>query len=195
MFKAELIYLLVTYKYVIMVPLAFVEGHVISLIAGFLSQTGQLNPFISGICIASGNVIGDIVLYWLGYTKGERFVQKWGKYISLDDERIARGKEIFHKHKSKILFFSKVTNGFGLAIAILFTAGIMRIKFSTYLFWNVVGEFVWTSSLITVGYFLGNVYTAVDNVIFRTGIVMLCLVVFFVSFLFIKRFIGTKFNT
>lgn len=192
MSKAEILYLLVTYKYLLLIPIAFFEGHIISMIVGFLARLGQINPFLGGFFIVLGNLIGDVTLYWLGFHKGAGFVRRWGKYFGLNSARVEKGREIFHEHKTWILLISKLTNGLGLAMAVLFTAGMMRIRFRTYMFWNIFGECLWTASLISVGYFLGNIYTSVDNVIIKIGGVVIVFVVIFLVFINVRRLIEEK---
>jgi membrane-associated protein len=192
MLKEHIIYLLITYKYSIIVPLAFLEGHFISLLVGFLARNGQLNIFIAGMCVMAGNLLGDIVLYWLGYFKGEKFLKKWSRYVGISDEKITKTRSLYSVHKSKILLLSKVTNGFGLSMAILFTAGIVRIGFLEYLFWNIIGESIWTGSLISIGYFLGDVYLTVDSIFFKMGIVVLFLLIVISLFYYLRKILKTK---
>ncbi len=195
MLKSKLIFLILTYKYPLLVPLALLEGHLISLIAGFIAHTtGQLNPFIAGACIVLGNLIGDVTLYWIGYYRGEKFVHKWGKKFGMTDESLEKGRAIFLKYHNPILFVSKITNGLGLAIAVLITAGMMRVRFMTYLLWNIFGEVIWTTGLICVGYFLGNVYESVDGIIGKIGSVVIILAILVAGYFYIKTAIKKKMN-
>lgn len=175
----HLLTLFETYKYFILFPIAILEGHVISLIVGFWARLGSLNPFIAGAVIMSGNLTGDMLIYWAGYKKGEQFLNRFGKYVGITTNSIASSKKLFEKHHNLILFLSKLTNGFGLIMAILFTAGMAKVPFRTYMLWNFLGELVWTSSLITLGYIFGHLYTQVEGVISQVGFgVIICLGVF-----------------
>lgn len=156
-------------KYLFIVILAFLEGHIISLICGFLARLGMVNIFLAWLSISLGNLIGDVVLYWLGFKYGMRFVNKYGKYFGLNKELVEKATGIFHRHKKSILFSSKLTNGFGMAMPILFTAGSIKIPFKTYMFWNVFGEFIWTATLLSLGYFLGQI-VFINNIMLRIGL-------------------------
>jgi len=166
-----LIQLIIDYKYWILIPTAFLEGHIITLIAGFLSRLGYLNPFLAGVCVAFGNLLGDVALYWLGYYKGANVATSWGKYFGITEASIERVTNIFHTHKKRILLISKLTNGFGLAMAVLFTAGITRIPFRAFMFWNIIGEILWTGILVSLGFFLGHLYTVIDSIVWRVSMV------------------------
>ena len=171
MTTATFLALFATYKYFALFPIAVLEGHLISLIVGFLGRLGYLNPIIAGAVIMSGNLTGDVLLYWLGYHKGETFLKKFGKYIGVTEERMVKSKELFQQYHGRILFLAKLTNGFGLITAILFTAGLARVPFRTYLLWNILGEAMWTFTLVSLGYFFGNIYTQVGDAISKAGLI------------------------
>ena len=169
--ESDLIQFIIVYKYILLVPAAFVEGHIITLIAGFLSRLGYLNPFLAGISVIFGNLLGDITLYWLGYYKGVAVAKGWGKYFGITEASIEKMTQVFHHRTGRILLISKLTNGFGLAMAVLFTAGLTRIPFRTFILWNTIGECLWTGIRISGGFFLGQLYVVVDNAIWRVGVV------------------------
>ena len=168
------------------------EGHIISLLSGFLSRQGYLNPWFAGMCIAAGNLIGDIVLYWLGYHRGEKFIRRRGTYLGMTEAHVEKGRVLFHKYKGHILFFSKLTNGFGFAMAILFSAGVVKIPFRTFMLWNLFGEILWTGLLISIGYFLGNLYAQVGSTISKVSILVVGAVVLLVVSARMKKYFKNK---
>jgi membrane protein DedA with SNARE-associated domain len=174
--------LIIKYKYLILFPLGIIEGHLISLLAGVLAHNEYLNPFLAGLVIGLGNLFGDLILYILGYYKGIPFIKKYGNYFGIKEESLDKVNILFHKHKNYVLFLSKITNGFGLAMAILFTAGAVKIPFRIYLFWNILGETIWTGLLISLGYFLsdlyGNVSSGLSKVFLITGTLVILIFVF-----------------
>jgi membrane protein DedA with SNARE-associated domain len=181
---SSLVQFIIVYKYILLVPAAFVEGHIITLIAGFLARLGYLNPFLAGVSVAFGNLLGDVALYWLGYHKGHAVARSWGKYFGITEASIEKTTKVFHSHTNRILLISKLTNGFGLAMAVLFTAGLTRIPFRVFMVWNVIGECLWTGILISLGFFLGQLYIVVDTVIWRIGVVGVSLTLIFLSIRF-----------
>jgi membrane protein DedA with SNARE-associated domain len=120
--------------------------------------------------------------YLIGKYKGVAFVRKFGKYVGLNDEKIERGRELFNTHGIKILLGAKLTNGFGIIIAILFVSGMYRIDFKKYLAMNFIGEIIWSGVLLGVGYFFGNLYNQIDNVFYKMGLIGLCIVAVVVIF-------------
>lgn len=155
--------LLLTYRYVIVVPVAIFEGPLLMMISGLLVRTGFFYFTPLYLCLMLGDVFGDVLWYWIGRTLGHRFVRKYGKYVSITEENIARVEKIFHTYPNSILVISKLTMGFGFALVTLFTAGLVKIPFKKYLALNLVGQFAWTAILMGIGYFLGNFYVALNN--------------------------------
>ncbi len=182
--ESSLIDFIIVYKYILLVPAAFVEGHIVTLIAGFLARLGYLNLLLAGISVIFGNLLGDVALYWLGYHKGIAVAKGWGKYFGITEASIEKMTEVFHHRTSRILLISKLTNGFGLAMVVLFTAGLTRIPFRAFMLWNTIGECLWTGILISVGFFLGQLYVVVDNAIWRIGVVGFSLGLIFLAIRF-----------
>ena len=161
-----------------MVPLALFEGPLVMMISGFLVRTGFLSFWPSYFLLMLGDLIGDVVWYCLGFFYGHGFIKKFGKYFSLDEKHIQAVSKIFHRYHNTILIVSKITMGFGFAVVTLFTAGMVKISFRKYITLNVVGQFVWTGILMSVGYFLGNEYTSINNYIGKIAMIALIIVVF-----------------
>ncbi len=154
-----LINLILTYKYLFILPAAVIEGPVISMICGFLLRLNYFTFFSLYFVLMLGDLLGDILWYYLGYHFGHRFIRRFGKYVSITEEKIALVEKFFHRYHASILFISKITTGFGFSIVTLFTAGLVRVPFKKYILLNVSGQFIWTGMLIAVGYFFGELYT------------------------------------
>jgi membrane-associated protein len=170
--------LLTQYRYAIIVPIAIVEGPIISLIAGFVVRFGPLDFIPTYFALMAGDLIGDVLWYWIGRRWGEVFVTRFGRYVSITKDNIDVTKKMFERHHSKILIASKLTTGFGLAPAILFTAGMSRVSFARYMSINIFGQFVWTAILVAVGYFFGNFYAQINNNFQRIEVIALVVVLF-----------------
>jgi membrane protein DedA with SNARE-associated domain len=163
--------------YLIIAVLSSIEGPILSLVGGVLIHAGYF-PFLPlYITLMIGDMIGDTFWYSLGYFFGHGFIRRFGKYVSITEENVEHITKIFHRYTYRILFISKITMGFGFALATLMAAGMAKISFSKYMLTNVVGQFIWTGLLIAVGYFLGQVYTQVNDIIGKISVVALFIIV------------------
>lgn len=184
----SLTHLIILYRYELLIPAAFFEGHVISLIAGLLSSLGYLNFFLSWLCIVIGNLLGDIWLYWLGYHTGNAFARHLTRFLGIKTESIEKVKGIFSKHEGGVLFASKLTNGFGLAMVVLYTAGTIKVDFKKYMLWNLLGEAVWTLFLLSIGYFFAFSIVYVENITSRIGLLVAGALTVLIVIMFVRSY-------
>lgn len=167
---------LLAYRYPIAYPLGIIEGPVVMMISGFLVRLGFFDFWPIYLVLVAGDLTGDIVWYLVGRHGGRPLIEKYGHWLNIDLKNVERAELFFHKHQTKILFVSKLTTGFGFAIATLIAAGAARVPFKKYITINFFGEFVWAGFLFAIGYFLGHLYTFIDKSLqwgFIAGIVII----------------------
>ncbi|MES2023513.1 MAG: DedA family protein [Patescibacteria group bacterium] len=150
-------------KYVLVFLGCIVEGPIVMMTSGFLLRTGQFNFWPLYFCLVGGDFVADIGWYFVGRYAARKMLFKIGGFFGITPEIVEKIEHRFRKHQDKILFISKITMGFGFALATLLVAGILRVPFKRYVFLNLFGGFIWTAFLITVGYFFGNVYTLLSG--------------------------------
>jgi membrane protein DedA with SNARE-associated domain len=175
------------YRYLIILPIAIIEGPIITVICGFLCAQGQFDLLPIYLVVMLGDLIGDVLWYYLGYRFGYRFVQKYGGRFGLTEKKIEEVKEKFHEHKNSILFLSKITNGLGLALVVLFTAGLSKIPFKRYMVINFTGQLIWSGILLVIGYEFGNFLNQIKSIESKLLIGAAIVAVFVLIILYIKQ--------
>ena len=177
--------------YGVIIILAIIEGPILSMLCGLLFRLGYFSfiPLFGALIV--GDLLGDSIWYYVGKHFGMSFIRRFGKYIGVAEKGIEKVKDVFHKHKERILILSKMTNGMGLSMAVLLTAGMVRIPFMKYIYLNAIGEIIWTSFLVALGYFFGQWYIQIDNWMGRIGFVGIFIVVVII-FLQIQKFFNKK---
>ena len=169
--------LIAEYTYLIIAPAAMILGPVVSLVAGVLLRLDIIALIPTCLALAAGELSGDIIWYWIGRRYGDTFVNRWGRYVGISHQSVGSVKELFDQHHDIILFTSKLTAGFGFAIPVLFTAGLSRVPFRRYMMLNIAGQFLWTTGLLSIGYFLGHLYLHVGNVLEKMALIALIAVI------------------
>ena len=81
--------------------------------------------------------------------------------------------------------------GFGFALVVLITAGIMRIPFRKCLAFNALGQLVWTAFLMGVGYFFGRLYLVVNESL-RIATLAAFVVIILGAIYGVNRYLRTK---
>ncbi|MFA5872252.1 MAG: DedA family protein [Parcubacteria group bacterium] len=173
------------YKYIVLFPIAEIEGPVITIIAGFLASLGYLNIFVALAVMILGDVTGDSVHYAIGRWGREKFVSRWGKYIGITRARVEGLDRHFENHRFKTFAIGKIAHGVGGAV--LVAAGMARVPFREFLFDNLLITIVKSSILITVGYYFGQAYVRIGSYLEFMGIATLGLVVILGTIYFFYR--------
>src|ERR687886_1148026 len=70
-------------------------GETILLAAGVLVERGHLDLGYTVAFGILGAVVGDQIGYWVGRKGGRPFVLRWGRYVLVTSERLARAERFF----------------------------------------------------------------------------------------------------
>ncbi len=190
-----LMYLVTNYPvlvYIVLILTSFVEGPILALLCGIFYRLGLVHILPIYLALMAGDLIGDCFWYWIGYRFGHRFIQRFGRFVSIRERNVNDVEKIFHTHKDTILIVSKLTMGLGFALVTLVTAGLVKIPFKRYLTLNVFGQFIWTGFLLSLGYIFGNLYVSFNNIFARISIGAFFIVLIFIIFGF-GKYVRTRF--
>ncbi|NHZ38881.1 VTT domain-containing protein [Massilia aquatica] len=149
-----------------LVVLFFFPGDTLLFIAGAACATGQLDPWILTALLITAAVTGNTVNYWIGEKIGQRVFTHNYRWINKD--ALHRTHDFFEKHGGKTIILARfvpVVRTFAP-----FVAGVSDMTHARFQFYNFAGAILWVVSLVTAGYFFGNLPIVRDNL---TIIVML----------------------
>jgi len=195
MSTATVIAWLLAYRYIILFPLVIIEGPLVTILAGFLASLGQFNLLICYPLIVVGDVIGDVLMYAQGRWGGKPAVERWGHYFGLKPEIIGRLEEHFKNHPGKTLIVGKISHFFGGPV--LIAAGMARLKFSKFLWFNVLGTLPKSLVLLLVGFYFGEAYAKFDKFFTYAGwaagiLVVLCIAAYFIIAKISKKYLAEE---
>jgi membrane protein DedA with SNARE-associated domain len=178
------------YGYWIMLPLMIVEGPVVTIISSILAKLGAFNIWLVFFFSVLGDIIGDVILYYLGYKFGLSFVEKIGKYIGITEQLVSKMKKYFDRHGGKTIFAVKSTTG--LCWATFAAAGIVRMDFRKFLKNSFLGGLVWSGFLVAMGYFYGFLWKEIRDSISWIGWAISLLAIITFSFIQIYKYRQAK---
>jgi membrane protein DedA with SNARE-associated domain len=184
------LFFLTSYKYLLLFLGIVVEGPILMMASGVLIHMGFFNLVFAFSIIVAGDLLGDVIWYYIGYFFAEPFLRKFGKFFKLTPEVFNGAKELFYKHHEKILFISKVTIGLGISLATLMAAGATHVPFKKYLMLNFLGELILVSMLLSIGYFFGQLYNSIAGtmkIYFIVGSIVVIGSILFYFTRYIKR--------
>jgi membrane protein DedA with SNARE-associated domain len=155
------LHLLSVYGYLILFPLAVVEGPIITVIAGLLVTTGVFNPFIAYAVVVAGDIVGDSIIYTLGRFGGghvTRLVERW---FGVTQEKLEWVEKRMKKHHFKMMALSKLAQGVG--VAGLFAAGVLRISYPLFVLACLLVTLCQVALYLGIGILFGRAYEAIGT--------------------------------
>lgn len=134
-------------------PLLFAAG---ALVAG--GDTG-LNIYLLALILFIAAILGNFVNYSIGGYLGARVFKTDNKILKL--EYYDKTREFFGKHGGKAVVFSRFFPV--LRTFVPFVAGVGKMHFSLFSFYNITGGLLWIISFLFGGYLFGNIGIIKDN--------------------------------
>lgn len=167
-------------------PLSIIEGPIIAVVCGFLVTLKVFNPFVVYVVLVIGDIIGDGIIYYIGYS-GKRFL----KFFRITEEKLEKAKTYFHENHKKAIVTSKLVHGIGFTG--LIAAGASHVPYKRYFktcgLISVVQSFV----MLMIGILFGQAYVVIGKYLdyYAAGVSVVVLII--LLFVIIKKYkFGTK---
>lgn len=166
-----------------------IPSEVVLPLAGFL--TGQGRMWFPGAVLAAtaGSLAGALILYYAGYYFGEErvrwLVRRYGKWAMLSEADIDKADDWFDRHDREAVLIGRVFPIVRSLISI--PAGIRRMPLGKFLFYTAIGSAVWNTTLIGIGWILGDNWEEVEQYVgYLQYLVILGVLAAVVGFIYLK---------
>src|SRR5262249_4812859 len=135
---------------------------------------------------AAGAIIGDNLGYWLiGRLGGRALFRRWGWLNRYADRVLPRTEALMARHGGKTVFFRRFVSILRYTVA--WIAGLSRMNWWKFLFWNAAGGIVWATTVGLIAYYGGK--AAADAIqrygLYASAAVALAIVL---GWIFVRRF-------
>ncbi|HEX9502815.1 MAG TPA: VTT domain-containing protein [Patescibacteria group bacterium] len=140
----------------------FLPGDSLLFTAGFLASQGFMNIYVLVPLLFIAAVLGNNVGYAFGYRIGPAFFNKQDSFF-YKKGYIEKTEKYFQKYGGKTIVIARFIPVVRTFATIL--AGIAKMDYKNFVFYNIVGAFLWTVGLTVLGYFLGNTIPNIDRYI------------------------------
>lgn len=138
----------------------FLPGDSLLFAVGTLAGGNYLNILVSYFILLVAAILGDTVNYWVGHHLGARVFTKDNSRF-FNKAYLAKTDEFYKKHGGKTIILARfipIVRTFAP-----FVAGVGKMHYGTFLFYNVTGGFLWVTSLTFAGYFFGQMPVIKEN--------------------------------
>ena len=132
----------------------WLPGETALIAAGVYAAKGHLS-IVGVIAVAvAAAIIGDNIGYWLGREVGRPLIQRYALFHRLADRVLPPAERFFARHGGKSVFFARFFGGVRVTGA--WMAGITRMTWWRFLFWNALGGIVWGVGVGLVAFYAGK---------------------------------------
>ena len=146
--------------------------------AGFLAASGRYS--LIGVVLAGmvGSVAGALVLYYVGVWADEtiirRFVRRFGRFFLLSEADVDSALAFFSRYGDAAVFFGRLIPLVRSLISV--PAGMQRMPLPKFLLFTVLGTTIWSAILAVAGYYLGQNWGMVIDILGRYQKVILAII-------------------
>ena len=109
---------------------------------------------LGGLWGAVGCTIGSVISYWLGAWGGRPLVERYGKYIFINEEDLVKADRWFARWGDWAAFISRLLPIVRTFIS--FPAGVVRMNFPRFAIYSFIGSFIWCGLLAMGGFYFGE---------------------------------------
>ena len=138
----------------------FLPGDSLLITAGLVAAAGGLDIWLLNALLIVAAIVGDSVGYAIGYRTGPRIFRKEeSRWFSR--RHLIRTREFYERHGGKTIVLARfipIIRTFAPVVA-----GVGRMEYRRFLFYNVFGGLGWVVSLTWAGYLLGQTIPNIDR--------------------------------
>ena len=155
---------------------------------GILAAEGNYSIVAVIAVAAAAAIVGDNLGYWLiGRLGGRRLFERW-RFLKRYSERILpRAERLMERHGGKTVFFGRFVTVLRYTAA--WIAGLGRMDWWRFLFWNALGGICWATGVGLAAYYAGH---AAADAINRYGVYAAIAIVAVVALVWVGIHFGKR---
>jgi membrane protein DedA with SNARE-associated domain len=146
-------------------------GETVLLFASFLAfQHHELKLSLIILVATAACILGDNLGYWIGHHGGRPLLHRYQSVFRVSDEKIAQGEKLFERFGPATVFFARFV--FGMRVIAGPLAGVLRMPWRRFVLFNILGAALWVTVISCVGYFFGQHWHRLLQIVGRANVVV-----------------------
>lgn len=138
-------------------------SEIIMPFSGFLASIGKFDLNLVALMGATGNVIGSLIAYAIGFYGHEklvrRFIRKFGKWILITEKELDETEKLLNKYNGLVVLGSRVLPGIRTVISL--PCGFAKLPLKRFIVLTFLGSLVWSYFLAWIGFVLGQSWSTI----------------------------------
>jgi Uncharacterized membrane-associated protein len=130
------------------------RGETALIAAGVYASKGHLSIEATIAVAAVAAIIGDNIGYWIGREGGRRLIDRYAWLRRWGDRVLPPAERFFERHGGKAVFLARFFGG--LRVTGAWMAGITRMTWWRFLFWNAAGGIIWALLVGLLAFYAGK---------------------------------------
>lgn len=138
----------------------FLPGDSLLFTAGILASQGILNIYWLIVVLLSAAIIGDNAGYMFGSKVGPKLFQKEESFF-FHKKNLVRSEQFYERYGAMTIVLARfipVVRTFAPIVA-----GIGKMRYRTFLLFNILGGTVWVLSICLAGFFLPRFFPDIEK--------------------------------
>ena len=162
-------------------------GEIAIILGGVIASRGDASIAAVVLIAIAGAVIGDSVGYYVGKRWGRQLLNVTvGRFIK--HEHIDRAEAFLARRGGAAVFVGRWTAA--LRVVVPGLAGMARLRYRSFLLYNVLGGALWATTFALLGFVAGDAYRHVASAAGQAGLVLLALIVLIGGIVLASRWVA-----
>ena len=153
-----------------------IPSEVVMPFSGFLVSSGRFNLWGVVIVATVANLIGSVILFYIGRLGGRLILEKYGRYVLITKHDIESGDRWFSRHGSSAVFFGRLLPVVRTLISL--PAGMSEMGIYKFTLLTLAGSLPWNFALVLVGYKAGENWDLLHAYFKKFDLVIVVLIAF-----------------
>ena len=128
-------------------------GDVAITYGGYLTTTGAIPYPMAYVAVVSGAVIGSAVNLTISRRYGRPFIQRFGRYIGVNEEKLVRAEHMFKRWGPWAIIVGRHIPGMRIVLSAL--SGILSVPYRVFIPCVLVSATIWAAIFLELGRLLG----------------------------------------
>ena len=151
-------------SYAFIFVLFLIEGPVLNYVVAFAASLGFFNIFIVFLLGVAGNVVADLIYYYIGKIGKKNLIDKYLKNIN--SQKIDKIKNLLKEHPRKTLLLTKITP---ISTPGLILAGAVEMPIGLFILYSFLISSMLVFIMMSLGFFSGAAFVTIFGY-FKYGI-------------------------
>jgi len=138
-----------------------IPSEIVLSYGGYLVSIGKLSFMGALIAGIIGGTLAQIFLYWIGYYGGRPFLNKYGRFLLINQKHLDLSEKWFERYGTGVVFTARFIPVVRHAISI--PAGIAKMSLMRFTVLTVLAMIPWSVLFLYLGMQLGNNWAEVKQ--------------------------------